>query len=327
MSVEILFIDKLPKALHTELIDILNRKSEYVINELSVDDENVRNAQLKSATVLIHYVTNIDDSMLEKCDNVKLIIKYQMRPTQPALSLTDKGICTVQIPCIALFSVAEFAVMMILNLAKRVIYAKDECAEKPWLPELQPVLTLQEKYPFNWIQLKNSSSLYGKTVGIIGFGTIGKIVASMLKPFHARVIYHDLYPLTEEENRELGVEYRSLPDLMSESDFITVHLRLTNDNDNLISKDMISRMKPSAFFINTSRGRVVEEAALAEALAQKRIAGAALDVFWYEPLPEESPLWNLDNVIITPHIAGIPLDANADLEARMIADAIDQHFL
>ncbi len=327
MSVQILFIDKLPNALHTELTGILKACPEFTISEYSGDDENVKKAQLRSADVLIHYVTNIDDAMLDECENLKLIVKYQMRPTQAAPTLGKRGVRVVRVPCIALISVAEYAVMMMLNLAKRVIYAKDECAKKPWLPDLQPTLTLQEKYPFNWIHLTNSASLYGKTVGIIGFGTIGKTVASMLKPFHVRVIYNDLYPLSEDENRELGVEYRSLPDLMSESDFITVHLRLTDDNDNLISAEMISRMKPGAFLVNTSRGRVVEEAALTKALVEKKIAGAALDVFWYEPLPEESPLWNLDNVIITPHIAGIPLDASADIEAQMIADAIRDQFL
>lgn len=327
MPVHILFIDKLPNALQAELTGILKNNPDFIISEYSGSDENVKKAQLRSADVLIHYVTSIDDKMLDECGNVKLIIKYQMRPTQEAPTLNERGIRVVQVPCIALISVAEYAVMMMLNLAKRVIYAKEECAKKPWLPELQPMLTLQEKYPFNWIQLKNSASLYGKTVGIIGFGTIGKTVAAMLKPFHVRVIYNDLFPLSEDDNRKLGVEYRTLPELMSESDFITVHLRLTNDNDNLISADLIRRMKPGAFFINTSRGRVVEEAALTEALIQKRIAGAALDVFWYEPLPEDSPLWNLDNVIITPHIAGIPLDANADLEAQMIADAIEKQFL
>ena len=117
-----------------------------------------------------------------------------------------------------------------------------------------------------------------------------------------------------------------MEELFSDSDFVTVHLKHTDKTEGIIAMSEFERMKPTAFFINTSRGRVIDEKALINVLKRTVIAGAALDVFWYEPLPSDSPLRTLDNVILTPHVAGIPLDANANLEADLFIDKIKEHF-
>ena len=131
-----------------------------------------------------------------------------------------------------------------------------------------------------------------KKVGVVGFGHIGKRVAKILTAFGAKV---DYYSRTEKTN--------SLKYIFKHSDIISVHLPLNNTTKNLVNNDLLSLMKPTSFFINTSRGGVVEEKPLFKLLQEKKIAGAALDVFWQEPLPPTSPWRKLSNVILTPHIA------------------------
>jgi len=133
--------------------------------------------------------------------------------------------------------------------------------------------------------------LGGKKVGVIGFGHVGKSVVKILIAFGAKV---DYYSRTQKTN--------SLKYIFKHSDIITVHLPLNNATKNLINNDLLSLMKPTSFFINTSRGGVIEEKSLFKLLQEKKIAGVALDVFWQEPLPPVSPWRKLPNVILTPHI-------------------------
>jgi D-3-phosphoglycerate dehydrogenase len=133
--------------------------------------------------------------------------------------------------------------------------------------------------------------LGGKKVGVIGFGHVGKSVAKILTAFGAKV---DYYSRTKKTN--------SLKYIFKHSDIITVHLPLNNNTKNLVNNDLLSIMKPTSFFVNTSRGGVVEEKSLFKLLQEKKIAGAALDVYWQEPLPPTSPWRKLPNVILTPHI-------------------------
>lgn len=133
--------------------------------------------------------------------------------------------------------------------------------------------------------------LGGKKVGVIGFGHVGKSVAKILTAFGAKV---DHYSRTQKTN--------SLKYIFKHSDIITVHLPLNNSTKNLINNNLLSLMKPTSFFVNTSRGGVVEEKSLFKLLQEKKIAGAALDVFWQEPLPPTSTWRKLPNVILTPHI-------------------------
>jgi phosphoglycerate dehydrogenase-like enzyme len=118
------------------------------------------------------------------------------------------------------------------------------------------------------------------------------------------------------------VEYASLEDLLRRSDFVSLHVRLNADTKGLIDRRELAMMKPSSFLINTSRGHVVDEEALCEALSDGRLAGAALDVFTKEPLPAESPLWEAENILLTPHVAGIPIAEATEAEAKMIIDSI-----
>jgi phosphoglycerate dehydrogenase-like enzyme len=145
-------------------------------------------------------------------------------------------------------------------------------------------------------------------VGIVGIGAIGAAVAEMLGPYRARLLYTQRHRLPAAEERRLGIEWREFDDLIRESDFVTLHHRLqegTDGSERQIGARKFAMMKATAFLVNTARGRILDEDALVEALRRGDIAGVALDVFTYEPLPKDHPLLSLagDNVILTPHIA------------------------
>ena len=154
--------------------------------------------------------------------------------------------------------------------------------------------------------------VWGKTLGVLGFGRIGRGVARRAQGFEMRVLYSDAVRASAEVEKELNAEFVDRDRLFRESDFISVHVPLLPDTRHLISKDNLEKMKRTAFLVNTSRGPVVDEAALAEALENKKIAGAALDVFEHEPKVHPALLMRKD-VILTPHIAS----ASVETRTRM----------
>ena len=181
----------------------------------------------------------------------------------------------------------------------RVNYLREQeyCQRPLWIEKWE----MDQEYPNSG----HIPDLPGKTVGIIGLGEIGLKVARRLAGFDVNLLGYDPYV----ENPPYGIKMAALEELMEKSDFVTVHVRASKETENLVNKDLIGRMKPTAYFINTSRSVVADEKALYEALKEKRIAGAALDVFDVEPPGIDYPIVKLDNVTITPHMAGGSNDA------------------
>ncbi len=151
-------------------------------------------------------------------------------------------------------------------------------------------------------------TIHGKTVGIVGLGHIGREVAKRLVPFEADVVYFDPFPVGEEVERRLQVTRVSLDELLERSDIVSLHVPLNDQTRHLIGAAELARMKSSAILINTCRGPVVDEAALIEALAGGGILGAGLDVLQEEPTDPANPILRLENVIFSPHIAGVTYD-------------------
>jgi D-3-phosphoglycerate dehydrogenase len=147
-------------------------------------------------------------------------------------------------------------------------------------------------------------------LGVIGLGAIGQLVATRAQALGMEVVYHDVVRHHEFE-RTCGVTYVEREELLRGADAITLHVPAIPETQNLINADTLSLMKPTAYLLNFSRGQVVDEEALAEALRQKRIAGAALDVYCQEPPDLDHPFFALDNVLLTPHIAGYSREASA----------------
>ncbi len=152
-------------------------------------------------------------------------------------------------------------------------------------------------------------SMKNTWVGLIGFGAIGQKVAKRLQAFGTKVLVYDPF-CSDEKVKEAGCIPLSLEDVLSHADIVSVHARLTKDTENLIGKAEFDKMKSTAIFVNTARAGMVNEEALLEALREKKIAGAALDVFHKEPLPADYPLVTMENVTLTPHLAGFTDDTN-----------------
>ena len=167
-------------------------------------------------------------------------------------------------------------------------------------------------------------SLKGATVGIVGYGIIGQRVAYKLQAFGCSIIAYDPY-CSEERFLATGCESVSLEELMRRSDYVSIHARLTKDTKGLVTREHINMMKPTAFFINTARAGLVDEDALVEALAEHRIGGAALDVFSVEPIPEGHPILSLDNVTLTPHLAGNCSNLAA-ISLSILIDDVERYF-
>jgi glyoxylate reductase len=156
------------------------------------------------------------------------------------------------------------------------------------------------------------SDVHGKTLGIIGFGRIGKCVARRAQGFKMRVLYNNRNRLTPEVEREAGAEFADLDRLLRESDFVSVHAPLSPETRHLISTEQFAKMKPTAFLINTSRGPLVDEAALVAALEQKKIAGAALDVYEREPIVHPGLVTRKD-VVLAPHLGSATLETRTKM--------------
>ena len=207
-------------------------------------------------------------------------------------------------------SVAEHALGMLLTLSKRILEA-DRALRREANVSRNALIGNEAK---------------GKTIGIVGIGNVGRRIAELCKGLlHMNVIAYDPY-LTAEEIAKRGAEKVELDDLMRRSDFVSISCPLTKDNRRMIGARQFALMQPHAFFITTARGFIHDEAALFDALRDKRIAGAGLDVWDKEPPPPDHPLLRFDNVLASPHTAGVTKEARVNMgriAAEQILDALD----
>jgi D-3-phosphoglycerate dehydrogenase len=208
---------------------------------------------------------------------------------------TERKILVCYVPDANVVSVAEHVMSLLLALSKQLKLLDEEVRGGNF--------AVRYRYL--------STELWGKTLGVIGLGKIGREVAQKARNgFGMKVLAYDPY-VSSEETKGLGVEpFDSLTDMLSQSDAVTLHVPLTEQTRGLMGVREFRSMKPSAWFINASRGGLVEEAALVDALDSDVIAGAGLDVFEAEPLDPESPLTRLSNVILTPHVAGLTIESS-----------------
>jgi len=199
----------------------------------------------------------------------------------------EKGIEILNTPAALTETVAEYTLGLIISLLRKINLADEAVRMGRW----------NEKY-----SKLVGEDVEGKVIGIIGLGRIGSAVARMLSCLKTKIIYYDVERKKEIEE-EFSLEYVDLDELLRRADIITIHVPLTKETYHLISKSEIEKMKNGVYLINTSRGAVIDEEALIDALRNGKIAGAALDVFETEPIDSENPLLNMENVILTPHIA------------------------
>jgi phosphoglycerate dehydrogenase-like enzyme len=254
------------------------------------------------AAILIFRRGQIGAALMDANPKLKLIQRMGSRPDPIDLAAAKaRGIAVSCLPRPVLHYTAEHALLMMLALSKRLIEADEAVRKGDWdRARVHP----EHGVAYNWACVTDIGGLFGTTIGIIGLGEVGSLVAAMAKGFGARVIYTNRTRLPAEREQTLGVEYVPLARLLAESDFVSLHANNLPANKEMLGAKIFAQMKPTAFFINTSRGRMVDEAALHEALTKGIIAGAGLDVHFEEPRPAPDRFANLRNVIMTPHIAG-----------------------
>ena len=248
---------------------------------------------------------HIDSRVMDAAPNLKVISNYAVGfDNIDVAAATQRGIVVANTPSDEVSeSVAEFTWALLLALSRRVVEG-DEYGRKGAYRGWEPDIFL-------------GRDIYKKTLGIIGLGRIGTMVARRAKGFGMRVLYTKREP-DEQAEKELGVEFVDMDSLLARSDLVTLHVPLTSETRHLISTDGLSKMRPNAFLVNTSRGGVVDEHALVAALKTGKIAGAALDV--HENEPEMNPeMILMENVILTPHIAS----ATVEVREKMTEQAVD----
>lgn len=255
----------------------------------------------------------IGADVLESAPNLKIVANYAVGFNNiDVLALHERGVVVTNTPGVITTTVAEYAIALILAVVKRIPEA-DRYTRSGRFAGWAPELFL-------------GGSLSGRTLGIVGAGRIGSEVARRLTlGFGMRVIYHDVEPNPEMEQESNAVYYAQLEELLREADVVSVHVPLLPSTRHLINADRLAIMKPSAYFINTSRGEVIDETALVEVLRKGLIKGAGLDVFEKEPALA-SGLTELNNVVLTPHIASASEEARKRM-SELVAFNINEFFL
>ena len=249
------------------------------------------------------------DLLLQFPDTVKLIVEAGTGYNNIDLNVAkERGITVCNIPAYSTERVAHTVIMMILNFAST-------------MQKQIGMLAKGDRSNFTQHLQVSHTEVNGKTLGVVGAGHIGMEVIKVAKVLGMNVLVHTRTPKADGD----GIRYVSLDELLENSDYITLHCPLNEQTKYMINKEAISKMKTSAVIVNTGRGPLINEADLCEALAAKRIAGAGLDVQEVEPPAEDSPLYTLDNVIITPHMGWKGLETRQRL-VGIIRDNVQAFF-
>lgn len=259
-------------------------------------------AELADATYIVNRGGEVSSAAIAAAPRLKMIQKWGAGYDKiDVVAAGERGI-PVSI-CIGgnAMPVAELAVSLTLDVLRNIVPLAKHMAQGDWARD----------------QFSTRSYLLsGKTVGLVGIGNIARKVAAIVKGgFGCQVLYYDVFRLTAEQEQAMGVTYADLDTLMAESDIISIHVPLLDSTAGMINAEKIALMKPTACIINTSRGGVVNEADLIEALKANRILGAGLDTFAAEPLSIDSELLKLENVVTTPHCGGNTVDNDINMAA------------
>ena len=266
--------------------------------------------RIQGARVVVTKEIPVNAELLSQFpDTVKLIVEAGTGYNNIDLNAAkERGITVCNIPAYSTERVAHTVIMMILNFAstmQKQIGMLAKCDRSNFTKYLQV----------------SHTEVNGKTLGVVGAGHIGMEVIKVAKALGMNILIHTRTPKADGD----GVRYVSLDELLANSDYITLHCPLNDQTKHLINKETIGKMKPNAVIVNTGRGPLINEADLCEALAAKRIAGAGLDVQEVEPPAEDSPLYTLDNVIITPHMGWKGLETRQRL-VGIIRDNVQAFF-
>ncbi len=251
--------------------------------------------------ILCLLTDRIDADLLASASNLKVIssmsVGYDHIDVETA---TKNGVYVTFTPGVLTEATADFTWALLMAICRRVVEADRYLRNGKWKTQWSPTQFLGLDLP-------------RKTLGIVGLGRIGEDVAQRARGFKMRVLYFSRTRAEQEKEEELNIEFAPLAKLLGESDFVTIHVPLTQETRHIIGERELRQMKRTAYLINTSRGSIVDQIALTRALREKWIAGASLDVFEKEPVDSNDPLTDLDNVVLTPHIASATTEARSKM--------------
>lgn len=271
--------------------------------QLGLSPEELLGAVAGAAALIIRSETQVTAAVLEAGANLVVVGRAGIGLDNVDVeAATRRGVMVVNAPLSNIVSAAEHAMALLLASARNV-------------PQAHAALKAGKWQRSSWTGVE----LHGKTLGVVGLGRVGALVAQRASAFGMRLVAYDPF-VTPERARQMSVELMALDDLVAEADFLTVHLPRTPETVGLIGSDVLRHAKPSLRIVNTARGGIVDEAALAEAVAQGRVAGAGLDVFAKEPTTE-SPLFELPSVVVTPHLGASTHEAQ-DKAGETIAEQV-----
>jgi phosphoglycerate dehydrogenase-like enzyme len=245
--------------------------------------------------ILVTEADPVRDEDMQAFSTLKVICSCRGNPVNIDIAAASRhGLLVINTPARNAEAVAELTVALMIMLGRRIQAALSLLRESPDRKTNEGMRA--------YFELRGHE-LWGKSVGLVGFGAVACRVAERLRPFRIDLAAFDPYAPAE-RFAEFGAKSVGLDELMAQSDFVSIHAAVTASSRGLVGAGQLALMKPTAFFINTARSAVTDQAALVTALQERRIAGAALDVFDQEPLPDGHPLLMLDNVILLPHIGG-----------------------
>ena len=284
-----------------KVLDFVAPEADWLdIHYCAEDDDDTFYRELPDAEVIWHVLRPLSDADLERAPRCRLVHKLGAGVnTIDVEAATRLGIAVANMPGANAASVAEGAVLLMLAALRR-------------LPELDRATRAGKGWPSDPSLGETVRDIGGCTVGLIGYGNIAKRVETIVTAMGAEV----LHTSTADDGHP---GWRTLPDLLATSDIVSLHLPLTADTSNLLDAAALAQMKPTAVIVNTSRGPIIHEDALVDALRGGRLAAAGLDVFAVEPVPADYPLLSLDNVVLTPHVTWYTVDTMR----RYLAEAVD----
>ncbi len=254
--------------------------------------EELERALAGAHALIVRSETRVTADLLTRGPNLRVIARAGTGVDNIDVhAATRRGIAVMNAPGANTVSAAEHAMGLLLAQARHIPWAAEAMRRGEW-----------DRKRFEGTELR------GKTIGIVGLGRIGGHVAQLARAFGMHVVGHDPY-LSPERAAELQIKLLPLDQLLGQADVVTLHVAHTEQTHHLINAERLKLMKPTAVLVNTARGELVDEAALAEAVREKRIGGAAIDVFAVEPLPADAPLRKLERVILTPHLAASTAEA------------------
>ena len=273
-----------------DLIRSVMPEDRYELLTLQDGSAEERRSLLAQAELVIVGGARMSEEDVDTAVNLRLVLHQGVgyHDTVATKNLMERQIRLAVTPQGTSEGVAEHTIMMMLAVGRRLAFCDSELRKGNW-----------HSNTFR----STARQLFGSTVGIVGFGRIGKQVAKRLIGFNAKTIYTDILEIEKDIEKELQASRVTLDVLLKESDFVTLHVPLTDATHHLIDKEALDMMKPGATLINCARGPVVSELALIDAMKNRRLGGAGLDVFEIEPPPKPNPLADFENVVLTPHHA------------------------